>query len=53
MNPWTIPFEGINYVCWTDRRNKRRSRQMTPDEERAYFTSKNKDTYLYELLSKG
>lgn len=49
---WTIPFNGTNYVCWTDRKGRRQSRKMTPEEERAYFTAQDRDGYLNELLNK-
>lgn len=51
-NPWTIPFNNINYVCWRDSNNYPRYRQMTEQEEREYFTSENKEKYLNELLNK-
>lgn len=47
---WTIPFEGINYLCWTDR-NKVRNRPLSRDEERGYFNSVNKDRFLNDLLN--
>lgn len=52
MEPWTIPFNGVNYVCWRDRKNVPQYRQMTAREEREYFTSDNKEKYLNDLLNK-
>ena len=49
-NPWTIPFDGINYVCWKDKNDTPRYRKMTMEEEKAYFTSDDKDKYLHDLL---
>lgn len=48
--PWTIPFDNTNYVCWRDSKNSPHSRAMTPDEERVYFTTPDKQKYLNELL---
>lgn len=48
--PWTIPFNGTNYVCWRDKKNQPQHRPMTPQEEREYFTSENKERYLHDLL---
>lgn len=48
--PWTIPFNGVNYVCWKDKNNNPQYRQMTAEEEREYFTSANKEKYLYAIL---
>jgi len=52
MTPWTIPFDGTNYVCWTDKKGRKQSRAMTPSEERAYFTAQDREKYL-ELLCRG
>lgn len=49
-NPWTIPFDGVNYVCWKDKNNTPQYRKMTLEEEKAYFTSPDKDKYLHDLL---
>ncbi len=49
---WTIPFDGTNYVCWRDKQNKPHSRPLSPDEERAYFGSSDKDKFLNDLLNK-
>lgn len=51
-NPWTIPFNNTNYVCWKDKNNTPRYRMLTPEEERAYFTSSDKEKYLNDLLGK-
>ena len=52
-NPWTIPFDNITHVCWRDNTtNSYKFRQMTDNEERAYFAAENKDKYLNELLNK-
>lgn len=51
-SPWTIPFDNINYLCWRDKDNNPRYRQMTDKEEREYFTSTNKEKYLNDLLNK-
>lgn len=49
-SPWTIPFDGVNYVCWKDSKNNPKYRKMTADEERSYFSSDDKEEYLRELL---
>lgn len=49
-NPWTIPFDGVNYVCWKDKNNNPHHRKMTAEEEKAYFATTDKDKYLHELL---
>lgn len=49
---WTIPFDGVNYVCWKDRNNVRQHRKLTEQEERDYFSSSDKDKYLNDLLDK-
>lgn len=51
-NAWTIPFNGINYVCWRDKNNNPHHRKLTEDEERAYFSANDKEKYLNDLLSK-
>ena len=51
IDAWTIPFNGVNYVCWKDRGNNVQHRKLTEAEERAYFTSNDKDKYLDDLLS--
>jgi len=52
MEPWTIPFNNITYVCWRDKNNRPRHRQMTEQEEREYFTSASREKYLNDLLRK-
>ena len=49
-NPWTIPFDGVNYLCWKDKNNTPQYRKMTREEENTYFTTTDKDKYLHELL---
>lgn len=49
MNPWVIPFDGTNYVCWTDGKGQKQHRKMTSDEERAYFTAQDREKYLAKL----
>ena len=51
-NPWTIPFNNINYVCWRDDKDQPHYRQMTEQEEREYFTAPDRERYLSELLRK-
>lgn len=48
-NPWTIPFDGITYVCWKQN-NTPLYRKMTAQEERDYFKAQNKEKYLHDLL---
>ena len=52
MEPWTIPFDGVNYVCWRDTKNSPHYRKLTVEEEREYFTAENKEKYLNDLLNK-
>lgn len=52
MEPWTIPFDGVNYVCWRDAKNSPHYRKLTVEEEREYFTAENKEKYLNDLLNK-
>ncbi len=49
-NPWTIPFDGINYVCWKDKNGTPHHRKMTLEEERGYFKSEDKEKYLHAIL---
>lgn len=51
MTPWTIPFDGTNYVCWRDKDNTPKYRQLTVEEERVYFTTSDKEKFLNELLN--
>lgn len=50
---WVIPFDGVNYVCWKDKKKGERfSRPLTYDEEVGYFGSSNKEKFLNELLNR-
>jgi hypothetical protein len=49
-NIWTIPFNNNYYICWKDKQGKTQHRPMTDAEDRAYFTSKDPERTLNELL---
>jgi hypothetical protein len=50
--PWTIPFDNTTYLCWKDKQNRPKYRQMTDQEDYEYFTAQDKQKYLNELLYK-
>jgi hypothetical protein len=50
--PWTIPFNNVTYVCWRDKNNSPKYRQMTDQEDHEYFTSEDKEKYLNAILHK-
>lgn len=49
MSAWTIPFDGTNYICWTDGKGRKQHRKMTVEEERSYFTTNDREKYLESL----
>lgn len=51
MDAWTIPFNGVNYVCWKSG-NTVKNRPLTRDEENKYFRSDDKEACLNAILNK-
>lgn len=52
MQVWTIPLEGTTYVCWI-KNGEVDNRPLSLEEENEYFSSRDKDRFLNELLRRG
>lgn len=52
MEPWIIPFDGINYVVYRDS-DGQKYRKLSPEEEKLYFLSSNKEKCLNDILRRG
>ena len=52
LEPWTIPFDGVTYVCWKDKKGQPKYRPLSYNEEVEYFSTQSKERYLNDILSK-